>query len=291
MNKPIFLIGAARSGTTFLGDILGHHNDVAYWIEPKYIWNYSKRDSDNDLRSSNEASENVKIYIRNKFGRFTERKSKSRFMEKTPSNCFRIPFIYEIFPEGKFLNIIRDGRDVAFSAKKKWTSKPDRSAFIRRIKKMEIPLRDLPYYGKEIIRDVIGRELMPDKAFVWGPKFQGMDEVIKKLDLLEVCAIQWQESVEKSLHDLSLLPTSQVYTVKFESIITNPEEELKSILDFLELKVDNGLINYALDIINKDAKKRWLEKDSKDLQRIEKHISDLLINLGYNLQSNNMPIQ
>jgi hypothetical protein len=43
------------------------------------------------------------------------------FADSTPVNMMQSDLLYKIFPNGKFINIIRDGRDVAFSvSKEKW---------------------------------------------------------------------------------------------------------------------------------------------------------------------------
>ena len=43
------------------------------------------------------------------------------FADSTPVNMMQSDLLYRIFPNGKFINIIRDGRDVAFSvSKEKW---------------------------------------------------------------------------------------------------------------------------------------------------------------------------
>ena len=43
------------------------------------------------------------------------------FADSTPVNMMQSDLLYKIFPDGKFINIIRDGRDVAFSvSKEKW---------------------------------------------------------------------------------------------------------------------------------------------------------------------------
>ena len=40
---------------------------------------------------------------------------RSRFVDKTLLNCFRVRLLNAIFPDAKFVHIIRDGRAVAFS--------------------------------------------------------------------------------------------------------------------------------------------------------------------------------
>jgi hypothetical protein len=54
----------------------------------------------------------VKAYIRKFFSSKAEA-GKDFIVDKTLSNIFRIDFIREVFPESRFLHIVRDGRDNA----------------------------------------------------------------------------------------------------------------------------------------------------------------------------------
>jgi hypothetical protein len=285
LKNPIFLIGAARSGTTILGELLGKHEDVAYWIEPKYIWNYANREQENDIRTADEATDNIKVYIRKKFENYVTKHKATRFLEKTPSNCFRVEFIHEIFPNGKFLHLIRDGRDVALSARTKWTSKPDKTALLRRFLNLEIPLNDLSFYVGDFVRDVIGRQIFPEKAFLWGPKFDGIIEKKSKVSLLQICALQWKMSVEKALNDLSQLSSEQVHVVKFEDLLVNPSDKLTEVFEFLELSVQEKIIDSAEKQLNSSARFRWKNEELGTINEIEKDISDLLVQLSYKLSN------
>ena len=144
-SKQIFLIGAPRSGTTFLGEVLSKHSKIAYWPEPKYIWKYRRPLAKDDARPAGDATDGIKKYISKKFIQFAEKNNKIIFLEKTPSNCFRIPFINEIFPESKFIHVIRDGMESTFSAYRLWHSKANSGALMRRLSSMEIPAVDLPF--------------------------------------------------------------------------------------------------------------------------------------------------
>jgi len=281
IEKPIFIIGAARSGTTIVGDILKRHSNVAYWVEPKYIWRYRNASSSTDIRKEEEATLEVQKYIRSKFSHYVKQCKKKRFMEKTPSNCFRIPFIYKIFPDGLFLHIIRDGRDVAFSAQKKWSSPPDKTALWRRVASLEIPLIDAPYYAKDVIRDVLGRQFLPKKSFIWGPHFPGIHATQKQYNTIETCAIQWRESVLATLEGLREIPAKQQMTLKFEELLTTPEPLLRQVLKFIDLEPEEGVFDYALNTIDQTATRRWEQKEACKLKLIKPHIHDLLFELGY----------
>jgi len=49
------------------------------------------------------------------FSNFAAGRGKKRWAEKTPNNVFCIEQILEFFPDGKFVHVIRDGRDVVLS--------------------------------------------------------------------------------------------------------------------------------------------------------------------------------
>lgn len=44
---------------------------------------------------------------------------KCRWADKTPENIVAVPFLYHLFPDAKFVHILRDGRDVALSTQAK----------------------------------------------------------------------------------------------------------------------------------------------------------------------------
>lgn len=281
LKQPIIILGAARSGTTMLGKIMSQHPDLAYWVEPKYIWNYNNQTNNHDRRTEEEAKEVTKNFIRKRFAEFLQERGKERLLEKTPSNCFRLPFIRAVFPDAKFIILIRDGRDVAFSAKKKWTSPPDRSAILRRITKLEIPLRDFPGYVTTFLKDTIGRMFFPQKGFVWGPRFPGIQQTRERYSVLETCAIQWRESVQTALKDLKGLDDSQYFKLKFEDFVRNPKPYLDELLEFTNLKYEKQIIDFAQSFVEPDVAFKWKERPSKEVEEFLELIIPLLERLDY----------
>src|SRR6516165_8061861 len=118
LHRPIFIIGAPRSGTTFLGDCIGRMPEVSYHCEPRltkaltgrvYDRSWSERRSAQVFRMSYSALVVTALHG----GR--------RFADKTPENSFLVPFLAATFPAAQFVHIIRDGRDAAVShAEKPW---------------------------------------------------------------------------------------------------------------------------------------------------------------------------
>ncbi len=278
-DKPLFIIGAARSGTTLLGELMSHHPDIAYWLEPKYIWRYGNASAKSDLRDESQASYKVINYIRTKFSDFLYANNKSRLLEKTPSNVFRIPFILKVFPSAHFIYIVRDGRDVMLSAESKWTSKPDRSALIRRLVSWEIPLREWSKYLYGFLRDVPGRLLFPKRGFIWGPYFEGIQEYRNSHSILETCTKQWLESVKTAEKGLNKVPKSQVLKIKYEDLVSQPESVLMKIFEFSSLEYDNKVWRAKFKHIK--PRKAYTEEEKEKINKIYPMIEDKLHDLGY----------
>lgn len=53
--------------------------------------------------------------VRALFSAYADRQGKRRYAEKTPVNVMHIPLLAELFPEARFVHIVRDGRDVTLS--------------------------------------------------------------------------------------------------------------------------------------------------------------------------------
>lgn len=281
LDRPIFIVGAARSGTSLLGNLLARHSSIAYWVEPKYIWRYRRPTAGDDVRTADEATPPVKQYIRSAFARYVAERDGTRFMDKTPSNCFRISFMQEIFPEARFLHIVRDGRDVAFSARRKWRTPPKKEALWRRLTSWEIPLRDAPFYAIDFVRDVLGRQFMPERGFTWGPQFPGIHDVRRTHSLLKTCAIQWRESVRAAREGLGSLPPSDKIEVRFEDLVAQPRKTMNGLLDSLELDDSGRLASQAAEIVNPEAAGRWESRDDGTLNQIQPLMQDELDMLGY----------
>lgn len=85
--------------------------------EPRYVWKYKNFHVGHDMLTKEHITPEIREHIVNYF--------KDQFLnngeillEKTPSNTLRFEFVYNLFPNAKYIHIIRNGVDVAFSAKK-----------------------------------------------------------------------------------------------------------------------------------------------------------------------------
>jgi hypothetical protein len=234
--KPIILIGVPRSGTTLFGSLLANHEDVCYWVEPKYIWKYPKPDPEEDVILPCEVNQKHINYIRLKFSNFSRRNKKHYFLEKTPSNCFRIGMIRKVFPDAKTVVLLRRSPDVVKSLIKKWTESHDSSAYIRRLNPYEFPIRQIPRYFVHFLRQFVNYNLRVDDMTRkrWGPMTKELRDALLAYPVNEICAMQYilcMESILKNLSDKDLI-------VDYDKLIQQPQRELKRVTAHIGLDGD-----------------------------------------------------
>ena len=146
-ERPIFIIGYERSGTTLLMAMIGCHPRIAIpevgWLFPRiYPWRYTYGDLSIESNFRTMAAEMLfglnqplwgmslnprtavdeiislapergfaGIYAAMHLRYAKEFGNKPRWGQKTPNNLFFVPQILENFPKAQFIFITRDGRD------------------------------------------------------------------------------------------------------------------------------------------------------------------------------------
>jgi hypothetical protein len=123
-ERPIVIGGSPRSGTTLLRRILDAHPRIcsgpesSLFLPGRVPVALLERGYGIDaarirmmLRVSGSQAEFVETFFRT----YRERLGKPRWSEKTPLNVWHLDWIWEHFPEARFVHVIRDGRDVACS--------------------------------------------------------------------------------------------------------------------------------------------------------------------------------
>jgi hypothetical protein len=129
-SPPVFIFGMARSGTTWVFDILNGHPLVGGALE---TWLFTRHDGVAPLFGKTHwpdpgrpSSGLGRLMSRDEFvsdirhltGRWLSRAvgpQHQYLVEKTPNHASVLPLIDEVFPDARFIHVIRDGRDVAIS--------------------------------------------------------------------------------------------------------------------------------------------------------------------------------
>lgn len=127
-HNMIFAGGCPRSGTTLLQRVIGAHpevfSDQEFQILPSHLIGLRQALTGN-IRSGNidriVDNETVDDALRNFvatifYKKLTETGNRV-FCEKTPSNALIIPELFELFPESRFILILRNPRDIVNSFK------------------------------------------------------------------------------------------------------------------------------------------------------------------------------
>lgn len=242
--KKLVIIGAPRSGTNMLRDILCSIDGFDTWPcdEINYIWRYGNVAFPSDELPKNNASKKVQNYIVNAFNKIGASTGADWVVEKTCANSLRVPFVNEVLPEAKYIFIYRDGIDATGSAKLRWTAKLDIPYILEKVR--FVPKVDLPYYGFRYLWARLFRLVSREKRLAfWGPALDDMQNVLQNYSLNEVCAIQWQRCVDMAEDALSDMPKDKVVRVRYEDFVRTPETELERILTFLGEELDAEMIS------------------------------------------------
>lgn len=281
--QTLIIIGAPRSGTNMLRDVLCELQGVDTWPcdEINYIWRHGNVRENTDEFGDVLARPNIKSFIRGEFNDLAKKTKSKVLVEKTCANSLRIPFVDAVLPEAKYIFIYRDGVDVVGSAKKRWKAKLDIPYILRKVR--YVPLSDLPYYALRYFWNRLYKLISrSERLSFWGPQFKGLEGALSQHSLEEVCALQWERCVDLSEKAFSELPSEKVVRVSYEGFVSNPSLELTKILKSLDMAFDEGTIKKAVSGVSSNSIGKGRSALSTDqLRGVEGLISDSLKRYGY----------
>lgn len=224
-TTPLFIIGAGRSGTTFVSRVLERSPDIYNGHEFRYIWNYRAPSRHIDLRGPEPETAASVRYIRRFFTKLGNREHKI-ILDKTPSNAWRIPFILSVFPDARFIHVIRDGRANIFSRYREWQGgkwaaslsrrtgrkkadgKADTLGILRarwrllmaRYRIGAYPPRRLPAILADNAWPLLSRILFK-RPIHFGEHVSGLTQIRQQRGILIAAAYQWRDSVCAAVHE------------------------------------------------------------------------------------------
>jgi len=246
--KPLIIIGAPRSGTNMLRDVLTSFEGIATWPcdEINYIWRHGNVRYPSDEIPAEHATPTVQKYIQQRFNDVRERYNADIVVEKTCANTLRVPFVDAVVPNAKYIFIYRDGIDATGSAKERWTAQLDIPYILEKVR--FVPKADLPYYGLRYFWARVYRLISREKRLAfWGPALDNMQSILQNHTLNEVCALQWQRCVDSAEKAFSGMPADKVVRVRYEDFVHQPVQELARILEFIGKEVGPEKITKAVE--------------------------------------------
>jgi hypothetical protein len=248
--KPIFILGVGRSGSTILGKILSIHRNVGFLNEPKAFWSFLNPEDDivgsyNQLGtgryvfSEEDATELVIKKAHNIHGWYLFFSGSRRVLDKYPEHIFRVPYLKTIFPDAKFILLVRDVRDnsesIANWSKEKTT-------------KINGEVHD--WWGKNDVKwyCLINQVARKEKIF----RQKKID--FKKIDDHKIRGeIEWFLTMREVL---KLEEKNDTYLVRYEDLVNDRDNLLDGLVEFCELNYDATLKKYAKSVIRNNKEKK-----------------------------------
>ena len=279
IREPICVVGVGRSGTGMIARILRQHPNVAYLGEPRPVWMHGHAYRRDHALAAEDLTPRIARYIDGEFARFLKRSGRGRFMEKTPSNCLRIPFIQALYPDVRIINIIRDGRAVVRSQLKLQERGPRRGLVRSRMR--ETRVWEWPAYLPMFLRTVWWTKVLGRTARFWGPKPPGWWQWLH-LPPHVIAARQWRSLVETSIRDGRVLPAENYLEIRYERLLAEPEAVVKDLVQFTGLDPSEEVVTFTRGYIDPSRHTRWAGTlDDQQAREVEQEMQPLLEELGY----------
>jgi hypothetical protein len=122
-HPGVFVLGCGRSGTTMLREMLVRHSRLGGGPETSMLSdlvNFKRLSQafdrpESDLRALAQRCDSIVSFTDRFLAEYLEKVGKPRWVEKTPRNARVLWRLLHQFPNGRFIHIMRDGRDVSCS--------------------------------------------------------------------------------------------------------------------------------------------------------------------------------
>jgi len=271
LDRPIFIIGAPRSGTSILFSVLRSSSAVAHWPgEAHEVWEADHHPALLGWRSNELGVDDLDAGTADRIRRefFLVTGSRKRLIDKTPRNVLRVPFIDRIFPDARFVFLTRDGRDNVNSLINAWRSPRYRTYKLP--KRHAIPGVD-PEWWK----------------FVLYPGWQ--DDT--KGPLERVCARQWVAS-NASVLDAEAASQPERWTrIRYEDLVDAPRAEVERVLRVLDLPPEDAVLAKAealdrtpINVVTPPEKGKWRRENPTEIGNVITLIAPTMERLGYSIE-------
>ncbi len=226
-DRPVFIVSSPRSGSSLLFETLTQAPDVFSIggeshaliegidaLHPSAHGWQSNRLTENDATATviEELASRFAAAARDREGR-APAVSRFRFIEKTPKNSLRIPFLRAAFPDALFIYLYRDERATISSMLEAWRSG-------RFVTYPELPDWNNQTWSLVLVpgwRDLAGKPLA------------------------EIVVRQWQAVTDTVLEDLEKLPPDSWCVASYDRLIADPQQEILRLCKFIGVKWDRAL--------------------------------------------------
>jgi hypothetical protein len=269
-DRPIFVLGCPRSGTTVLLQCLLQSRELrSVQSEGHILWDefHHPRDRgwDSDALDAGDVSERERDYLHCAIRLVVRQR---RFVDKTPESCLRIPYLHALFPDATFVFLRRRAADNVSSLIEGWKARP---RFVKY--RLPEPLTGLgPLSGNRW-------------SFVLVPGWRDW----RSASLEEICAHQYVACNEAVLAARKTVDPAFWVDVAFEDLVRSPGDELRALYEKLGLRFSDEAERYALGLednpsrttLTLPAEDKWREQNAEAIARILPQVAQTELRLGY----------
>ena len=225
--RPVFIIAAPRSGSTLLFETLAASHGVttlggeaAWLIEGIPALRPGAPGVESNRLTAAHASDAVAARIVDELvgrrvdaaGRAVAADTPLRFVEKTPKNSLRVPFLERVFPDARYIFLWRDPRASLASIIEAWESGAWKT-----------------YNGLDGFEGPWSLLLPPG----W--------RALRGRPLAEIAAFQWQAANRIALDDLGQLPRERWTSVRYEELVCDPRATVERLCRHTGIEFDAAL--------------------------------------------------
>jgi hypothetical protein len=243
VEKPIFILGIGRSGTTLLGTLMSMHRSVGFLNEPKAIWHsiYPKEDligsyTDQEAHyklGEDSVTDKMIHEAHQIYGTYLMIVGAKRVVDKYPELVFRTDFVRKIFPDARFVFLARNGWNTCSSI--------DNWSRVNGVRQNE---ETHDWWGKDNRKwQLLLKQIVSDDPEL-GPQIDAISSIS---DQPNMAAVEWMLTMEEGLRLTQTDPNSLM--VRYEELTQNPVAELKRICEFCDLTHDEKLFNYSKKVV------------------------------------------
>jgi hypothetical protein len=271
-NRPIFIVGCSRAGTTVVYKVVGMAHDVASMHKESHeFWFNLHPPSEKNWDSHTLTARDVAAHDMEKVSKFFYCAiGARRFVDKANQNCFAVPYLLALFPNALVVYVKRDGRDNINSLIHGW-GRPDEYATWSR----DIPA-DVRIDGGRYNRWCF---------FL----FHGWKSFLSA-NIEDVCAQQWIEANAAVLSAKRNVPGSQWVEIFYEDILHSPMETFERVFKQLDLTFSdeikrhcNNLPSKPYNAFSSPRLNKWRDENRERIERITPKINGTMRDLGYKI--------
>jgi hypothetical protein len=225
------VLAAPRSGSTLLYETLAEAPEAwtvggesHQFIEGLPRLNPMRGKVDSNRLDAGQANERIVQTLRQRFARFLRDRDgrefvnnqhieRLRFLEKTPKNGLRQPFLEQVFPGALYVFLFRDPRPNISSMMEAWKS------------------------GRWVTYPRLRGWQGPPWSLLLPPGWQQLNG----RPLAEICAYQWASANRIIMDDLAQLPRERWTACDYADLTAHSEDTIARICEFAGLAMDQRL--------------------------------------------------